>query len=198
MSQHTRIEALMDLDEIFGSSGNSNGRNDKGYVSHSMDNMPQQSFERFEDKMMNENLERQTQMKPIQGKIRNNVNMSKAMNGGNSINSGSIYPSRPQMNYPAEITNTSYNEFRNNDAQNYEFGPRAYPLNKPGNNSYGTLVEGFHDRELSCIEVANHIKSCPICSKFYDNDKSMYIITIIILIVICIILIRKILENYEK
>ena len=50
----------------------------------------------------------------------------------------------------------------------------------------------------TCLYVSNHIKNCPICSKFYENDKSIYIIIIIILAIVCIILARKVLENYEK
>ena len=48
--------------------------------------------------------------------------------------------------------------------------------------------------EPSCIDVCNHINSCPLCSKFYNNDKTAYIIIIIILTVICLLLLKKILN----
>ena len=32
----------------------------------------------------------------------------------------------------------------------------------------------------TCLEICYHIEQCPICSKFYKNDKSIYIITIVI------------------
>jgi hypothetical protein len=45
----------------------------------------------------------------------------------------------------------------------------------------------------SCLVVATHIANCPICSKFY-NDKTIYLVLIAILSIICIILLKKILD----
>jgi len=47
---------------------------------------------------------------------------------------------------------------------------------------------------LSCIDVANHIAQCPICSQLYKNDKSIYMMAIIILSVVCLLLLKKVLE----
>ena len=47
----------------------------------------------------------------------------------------------------------------------------------------------------SCLNVAEHIANCPICSKFYNDDKSIYIIAIIVLAVICILLLKKVLDR---
>jgi hypothetical protein len=52
-----------------------------------------------------------------------------------------------------------------------------------------------HQSELSCMTIANHIKECPICSKFYNCDNSIYIVCIVLLIVICIILLKRIIEK---
>jgi hypothetical protein len=220
----TDLKQLMDLDEIYDDIFDSKNR---GKGAHSMDNMPPDAGNQsFKQKMMNENMERQKQIKPLQGKIRSNVNMSQAMNGGGVMNSsplggslmtggmvgqhlqrnsGSIYPSNPMMHYPPEVTNSSFEEDDMDimDAQNYKYGPRAYSLDKnhkhyTSYNSYDSL-ENFSDhRRLNCLDVANHVKSCPICSKFYDNDKTIYVVAIIILVIICIILMKKVLENYEK
>lgn len=213
--RYTKIEDLMDLTEFFEESKNGMGKGP-----NSLDGMPPRNNSSFDQKMMEENMERQSKLNPIHRKLKNNVDMSKAMRGGNSEfnvpnnfnnnNSGSIYPSHPNMNVPFENTNpsyTSYNYQNPKDPQQYKYGPKAYFLNKPGNNNYNTL-EGFeydqdmnhlsHMRHINCIEIANHIKSCPICSKFYENDKTVYVIAIIILVIICIILIKKVLENYEK
>ena len=46
----------------------------------------------------------------------------------------------------------------------------------------------------TCIEVANHIRMCPICSKFYNNDKTLYILCIILLAIVCVILMKKVLN----
>jgi hypothetical protein len=187
MPNYTKIEDLMDIEEFF-------DRNDRGL--HSMNGIPPQKFNNLQQQVSEENNERTTKIKPLDGKLRTNVNMNRAMNGG------SIYPSNPIMHSPPEITNPSYNEYDQViDANNYRLGPKAYPLRNPGNNSYSQLVEGYKEHykeQLNCIDVSNHIKNCPICSKFYENDKSIYIIIIIILAIVCIILARKVLENYEK
>ena len=46
----------------------------------------------------------------------------------------------------------------------------------------------------SCLEVAEHIKDCPICSKLYNNDNTVYIIVIVILSIICILLLKRVLD----
>lgn len=210
MPNYTKIEDLMDIEDFF---------QDGGRGQHSMSGMPPQKNQSFQQQMITENYERDSKMTPLAGKMRNNVNMTTAMNGGSMptmprmtgmpgmpgmTNSGSIYPSNPIMHSPPELTNPYYNEFNVDDASEYKLGPKAYSQKKPGNNSYNSLETFSHSHvssnrdNLNCIDVANHIKNCPICSKFYENDKSMYVVAIIILIIICIILIRKVLENYEK
>ena len=51
-----------------------------------------------------------------------------------------------------------------------------------------------HHSPYSCLDIAGHIENCPICSKFYNNDKSCYIIAIIILLVIVVVLLKKVLD----
>ena len=46
----------------------------------------------------------------------------------------------------------------------------------------------------SCLDVAEHIANCPICSKFYNTDKTIYIIAIVVLCIICILLLKKVLD----
>lgn len=53
----------------------------------------------------------------------------------------------------------------------------------------------FDPEELSCMTVSNHIKDCPICSKFYNCDNSIYIVCIVLLIMVCVILLKKIIEK---
>ena len=50
------------------------------------------------------------------------------------------------------------------------------------------------DNTPSCLIIAEHIANCPICSKFYNDDRTIYIIAIIVLAVICILLLKKILS----
>lgn len=48
---------------------------------------------------------------------------------------------------------------------------------------------------LTCVQIHEHIKTCPVCSKLYVGDKSIHTIIIIILIVIVIILLKKLIEK---
>jgi hypothetical protein len=46
----------------------------------------------------------------------------------------------------------------------------------------------------TCLEIADHVGSCPICSRFYKNDNTVYIIAIVILSIICILLLKRVLN----
>lgn len=46
----------------------------------------------------------------------------------------------------------------------------------------------------SCIDVANHVEICPICNRYYNTDKSVYIIAIVVLAIICILLLKRVLN----
>ena len=47
---------------------------------------------------------------------------------------------------------------------------------------------------LNCLDVCNHIKDCPLCSKFYHNDNTLFIIIIVCLLILTVILTRKVLN----
>jgi hypothetical protein len=49
--------------------------------------------------------------------------------------------------------------------------------------------------DISCLTISTHIKNCPICSKFYNSDYSFYIICIILLIIVCSLLVKKLIEK---
>ena len=51
------------------------------------------------------------------------------------------------------------------------------------------------DCDLNCISVADHAANCIVCSKLYNNDKSLYLAIIGVLIVICVILMKKVVEK---
>jgi hypothetical protein len=46
----------------------------------------------------------------------------------------------------------------------------------------------------SCIDVAEHIATCPVCSKIHKCDNTIYIVTIVILVIVCLILLKKVLD----
>lgn len=46
----------------------------------------------------------------------------------------------------------------------------------------------------TCLDISDHVGSCPICSRLYNNDKSIYIIAIVLLSIICILLLKRVLN----
>jgi hypothetical protein len=48
--------------------------------------------------------------------------------------------------------------------------------------------------ELNCISIAQHIDMCPICSKLYDTDKTLYILAIIGLLILCFLMVKRIVK----
>jgi hypothetical protein len=63
------------------------------------------------------------------------------------------------------------------------------PIEEPVVKSYK-----MPENSPTCLNVADHIANCPICSKFYNTDNTVYIIVIVILAVICILLLKRVLE----
>jgi len=51
---------------------------------------------------------------------------------------------------------------------------------------------------LNCLDVCDHIKTCPICTKFYKNDNTVYIVVIIVLIIISLLLLKNVLDNIKR
>ena len=47
----------------------------------------------------------------------------------------------------------------------------------------------------SCIDLAHHSTNCPVCSRLYNTDKTPYMVLIGLLVIICLILLKKVLEK---
>ena len=47
---------------------------------------------------------------------------------------------------------------------------------------------------INCITIAQHIDSCPICSRLYDTDKTLYILAIIGLLILCFLMVKHIVK----
>jgi len=56
------------------------------------------------------------------------------------------------------------------------------------------LQHEFQPNSISCMEIAFHVKSCPICTHYYNTNISLYIATIVLLIVIILFLLKNILH----
>jgi hypothetical protein len=46
----------------------------------------------------------------------------------------------------------------------------------------------------NCITIAQHVETCPICSKIYDTDKTLYILAIIGLLILCFLMVKRIIK----
>jgi negative regulator of genetic competence, sporulation and motility len=47
---------------------------------------------------------------------------------------------------------------------------------------------------MHCLDIANHVSSCPICTKFYHNDKTLYLFVIACLAIVCLLLLKRVLN----
>lgn len=86
---------------------------------------------------------------------------------------------RPSHNIRAEAGMQSYN-----DAPVEQFEPvQQLPQQQV-----------HQEHFINCIDIVGHIQRCPICSKFYHDDKTVYIIAICVLLIICILLMKRVLN----
>jgi hypothetical protein len=46
----------------------------------------------------------------------------------------------------------------------------------------------------NCMSVADHTANCPVCSKLYKCDKTLYVLFIIVLAALCAILVKKVMD----
>ena len=209
MTKRTNIEQLMDLSEIFDGKGqpSSNSQTQQSYNGmQSMDGFPVPPYmdSNYGSQMSREIADREKQKSSFQGKIRQSSDYRTAMNGGSSIYD-KFYPmvsyhNNQQANYkPAkiEVEEVEYKKYMDSDDESeYELGPRA---RKQKDHMHMNMnMHHMNNSHISCIDIARHVKSCPICSKLYENDKSIYIIGIVFLLVVCIILLKKVLESGDK
>lgn len=78
--------------------------------------------------------------------------------------------------------------------ENFEKNKQSEQIEMPYE-SYMDYHHGYKGQKfLSCIDVCNHVNSCPVCSRFYNNDKTVYIIIIVLLSIITVICFKKILN----
>jgi len=72
--------------------------------------------------------------------------------------------------------------------------PSSRPYMSPQQPQY-TSTNGDQAQQIaSCLDLMSHAQNCPLCAKVYDNDKTVYIVTIIVLAIICILLLKKVLN----
>ena len=101
-----------------------------------------------------------------------------------------------QLEGGSDHRNNIHIDPRSNHQESFH-SPEYYEYNEEYMDPYREMFrESYthsHDN-LNCLAIADHIASCPICSKFYNNDKTIYIIAIAVLLIVCLILTKKVLE----
>jgi hypothetical protein len=73
---------------------------------------------------------------------------------------------------------------------NINYGGAQQPNNVP----LEQILQQLMHRPVSCVEISEHVQSCPICSKFYSTDNTAYIVLIVILTVVCLMLLKRVLN----
>jgi hypothetical protein len=69
-------------------------------------------------------------------------------------------------------------------------GHPSYDNNHSSNNNY--LNNSYS--QPNCITIAQHVETCPICSRIYDTDKTLYILAIISLLILCFLMVKRIVK----
>lgn len=187
----TKVEQLMDLSDIFDQppSRNNKMQSVEGYPP------PPNMNSNYDEQMYKEIEEREKSQNAYQGKIRNfsQADYRNAMNAGatdySEFNpmSSSIIKYQSPIKSQLQSQPSSFSREYDEEDMEFEMGPRSLRKNE---------MPYLKSPSISCIEIARHIKSCPICSKFYDNDKTGYVIAIVFLLVACIILLKKVIESF--
>ncbi len=94
------------------------------------------------------------------------------------------------------IRNDTGKKFHENSGMNIKkenFSPKQnIPPPQPISHHFREHFE--ESKSLSCIDISEHIKKCPVCSQLYNNDKTIYLIVIFFLCLICLLLLKKVLH----
>jgi hypothetical protein len=165
----TMLDQLPELEELEGDSQYVSQRNNENYHSIGLDMIPNQ----------------------VADKYKKNIRDS--------------FTPRPESGMVMYDRNNNSNEGYQEMTEHYESVPvhhapinEGYGMNNRGNRRQSqinndAMIEPMHrEMYINCIDFANHVKGCPICSKLYNTDKTLYVITIICLVLICLYLLKKI------
>jgi hypothetical protein len=130
-----------------------------------------------------------------------------------SLSSNNILPNDQEDKYSKFIRQKhipKYSEYQNNQEQIIPHNQQQFMNNNqeqiiPHNQQQfmNNIPLEYHQplynipmhSPYSCLDIAAHIDNCPICSKFYKNDKTVFIVSIVLLTIVCIILLKKVLEK---
>ena len=130
------------------------------------------------------------------GQIRNRHIRAHEKDHSYAMNGGNIPPTHAMnhnMNHHSMGMNQVREDFTTFVDPEYQY---AQFFQQPSQQMPSYLrKQTFEEPEISCMRIATHIRDCPICSKFYNCDNSMYIVCIVLLAIICIILLKRIIDK---
>ena len=130
--------------------------------------------------------------------LRNNNNNN--LHAGSGMNSSDHDPYR--LGYHNVNEGSYIDNSPNNNVSMYQ---NPYLINKMSNGSSGGFApnsqmyyepyENITQKDtFNCRDIADHISNCIVCSQLYKNDRTIYIIVIIILTIISFLLLRRVLD----
>lgn len=96
----------------------------------------------------------------------------------------------PQHNLPIRKTDSAKHILNSGGFNSHGFDPTPYSINA---HSHFIAPPQMH-QHITCIDVARHIDACPICSRLYDTDKTLYILAIIGLLILCFLMVKRIIK----
>ena len=95
-----------------------------------------------------------------------------------------------------EYHNDTYNNQRypkyNNFSHTYHHAPETQYTEMPA--EMHAEMAPINYNQSNCVDISHHCQNCPVCKKIYSSDKTLYIIPIVILAIICILLLKKVLD----
>lgn len=139
---------------------------------------------------------------PMDQQIQKYIRSSHSMNKSSGMHPEQIPSGYANSGHPRNNINNAHinNEHINNE--HFNNGHNAYHNNNFNNGYLNNQTRYTEDKQFkqtdpstyNCVDIAKHIQDCPICSRFYNNDKTVYIITIVILSIVCILLLKRVLN----
>ena len=109
-----------------------------------------------------------------------------------------IFPRNNGPVLPEKMSTQDYLKAAGQRALNRYPMPSGHRAPNPFGVGFGSPEVGIVSEaprfELNCITIAQHIDTCPICSKLYDTDKTLYLLVIFGLLIACFLLVRRLLN----
>jgi hypothetical protein len=86
--------------------------------------------------------------------------------------------------------------YRNNNymQNNKKFKYNPYEI-EPVHENYEHKLQHKEKSSNQCIDVADHAANCPVCSKLYANNNTIFILIIVFLALVNLLLLKRILET---